>query len=404
MKIYIVTKEGFPHGMAAVKRILNYTKAWQSCGIVCEILIYTRTEKYGRKPNNTDGDGVYDGVSYQYMKGTPLRESNVFLRKLNDYLDRLRLKKYLLYHLNKGDIVYAYNGYDDYSYAILKIAHSKGAAYAVELCELPFGTSEETPRKVRKRKAYEKKVLPFVDGVIAISDALVEYAKEHCSPKIQVAKIPILVDFPKYEMNDRSDEEDVPYIFHSGTLFQQKDGFLDMLRAFGIASRRLPFDVRFISTGIPKGSRHEKEINEIIKEYDMGNKVVFTGYLSEPELQEYLAKAAFVVINKLTTKQNKYCFSTKLGEYMAAQKAIVITRVGEAMNYLDHGQDSYIIEPNDICVLSAAMEKMFLDTNLRKVLGVNAQKCCEKNFSVTNNAMKLGKLMKDICSSQNKMS
>lgn len=52
-------------------------------------------------------------------------------------------------------------------------------------------------------------------------------------------KVPILVDFPQYEMIDRSDEADVPYIFHSGTLSQQKDGFLDMLEAFAKAIKKI---------------------------------------------------------------------------------------------------------------------------------------------------------------------
>ena len=49
MKVYIITKEPFPNGMAAVKRIVCYAKAWISQGIECEVLIYTRTEVYGKK-------------------------------------------------------------------------------------------------------------------------------------------------------------------------------------------------------------------------------------------------------------------------------------------------------------------------------------------------------------------
>lgn len=393
MKVYIVTKEPFPNGMAAVKRIVCYAKALIRQGVGCEVLVYTRTEVYGKQPKNTVGKGVYDGVSYRYMKGTPLRESNVVIRRINDYMDRLRLKRYLMENLKPGDAVFAYNSCDSYSLDILKIAHLQGAGYAQELCELPFGTSEETPKLLKKRRMFEQRLMPQLDGMIAISDTLADYAREHCSDKAEIVKVPILIDFPKYEMSDRSGDADIPYIFHSGTLFQQKDGFLDMLRAFATVSERLPYEIRFISTGKPEGTRHEKEINAILDKRNLRDKVVFTGYLNEGELRDYLQKATFVVINKLTTRQNKYCFSTKLGEYMAAQKAIVITKVGEAMNFLTNRHDALIIPPNNVEALADAMECMFNDKQLRQTLGNNAQQTCKNKFNIDSNSMIIKKLM-----------
>lgn len=361
----------------------------------CEVVVYTRTEVYGKIPLNTEGSGVFEGIPFRYVKGTPLRESNVLSRQWNDRRDYSRLKKYLAKSLKPGDCVFEY-GLDLKSKDIIDIAHSKDAVVINELCEIPFGTGIETSKTISKRTQFEKKILPKVDGIVPISDALMEYAKKHCSPKCRMVKIPILVDFPKYDMPDKSHTAEIPYIFHSGTLFEQKDGFLSMLRAFGKMVGKLPFDVRFISTGNPKGTRHEQEIYDIIKEYGLEDKVVFTGFLTEDQLREYLAKAAFVVINKLTTEQNKYCFSTKLGEYMAASKAILITDVGEAMNWLTNGHDVYIIPPNDVDRLSEAMATLFRDAELRKRLGQNAHETCRKSFSIECNAPKLASFILEI--------
>lgn len=386
MKVYIITKEPFPNGMAAVKRIVCYAKAWTSQNITCEILIYTRTEVYGKKPKNTRGNGIIEGIPFQYMKGSPLRESNVLIRRLNDYMDRQRLRKYLAEKLSVGDVVFAYNGCDFQLVEIINMVHSRGGYYVQELCELPFGTSEETPQKIKMRKVFEHRIFPKVDGVIAISDALVRYARCHCSTDTRIVKIPILVDFPKHEMIDKSDEAKIPYIFHSGTLFQQKDGFLDVLEAFAKVSNRLDFNVNFISTGNPKETRDEKEIVRIIAKYNIKDKVLFTGYLSDEELRGYLSKAAFVVINKLTTKQNQYCFSTKLGEYMAASKAVVTTNVGEAVNWLTNGKDAFIIEPNNVDLLAQTIELAFRNKEIRRKLGNNAHQTCKKYFSIEANS------------------
>lgn len=390
MKIYVITREPFPNGMAATKRIICYAKGWISQGLDCEVLIYTRTEVYGKKPNNTLGHGLVDSVvPFRYMKDTPLRESNILVRKVNDYMDYRRLKKYLYANIKPNDLVFAYNGFDMSSLEILQLAHSRGAYYAQEVCELPFATSEETSLTIKKRLQFEKDFLPLLDGMITISDALIEYVKKYCSGKCIVMKIPILVSYEEYSQKDRSNSVYPPYIFHSGTLLQQKDGFLDMLKAFGIASKKLPFEVKFISTGKVEGSWHETEIRKIMKEYDIEDKVIFTGFLSNEELRDKLSYAAFVVINKLTTQQNKYCFSTKLGEYMAASKAIIITDVGESANWLTHEVDSYIIAPDNVELLAQAMINLFQNKELRKRIGNGAKETCEKSFTIRNNAVVL---------------
>lgn len=398
MKVYIITREPFPNGMAATNRILCYAKGWLSKDIDCEVIIYTRTERKGEKPKNTQGSGSFEGVEFRYIKGTPFREKNTFLRKFNDYYDRIRLKKFLRKNLKSNDIVFAYNGTDIKSGNIIRLVHSLGAKFAQEICELPFGTSAEDEKSKRNRNIFERKIMPKLDGVIAISDALVNYVSDKCSHSCTIVKVPILVDFERSRMNDRSEEADAPYIFHSGTLYQQKDGFLDMLEAFGKVARKQP-DVRFYSTGRLEGTTHESEIKKIIADYGIEDQVKFLGYLSNEEKKEYLSKARFVIINKLDTLQNRYCFSTKLGEYMAASKPIITTNIGEATNWLEHGRDSFIIQHNDLLILSQAIKHLFEDINLCHKLGHNAQVSCSNYFSIESNA-KILKQFAQVVSSQ----
>ena len=202
MKIYIITKEPFPNGMAAVKRIISYAKGWKRQGIDSEIIIYTRTERYGVKPKNTKGHGVYEGIPYKYMKDSPLRERNVLLRVFNDYYDRIRLKRYLKKNLKNGDIVYDFNRYST-TPDLITLVHSCHAKYVQELCELPFATSIENETSQQNRKKFELNIMPELDGIIAISDTLIDYAKRHCKNSCLLVKVPILVDFENYKNNNQ---------------------------------------------------------------------------------------------------------------------------------------------------------------------------------------------------------
>lgn len=390
MKVYILTREPFPNGMAETNRIKCYAKAILEAGVSCEVLIFTRTEIYGKPPRNTIGEGVFENIPYKYIGGTPLRCSNIVLRQINDRMDKMQTILYLYKHLKEDDVVLGDLGGAFYFInTIINVVHRKKAKYIRELCELPYGTSQETAKKIKLRKLTLTKQFPKCDGFIAISDALVALAGKYKRVDAKILKVPILVDFEKYCLTDKSNEVDVPYIFHSGTLSEQKDGILGMIEAFGIALRRIPFPVRFISTGKVENSPHKKAIYELIEKYHLKDKILFTGYLSESELRDYLSKASLVIINKYDTLQNRYCFSTKLAEYLAASKPVIITRVGEAMNWLTNDKDAYIVETQQIDSLAEKIVEAFTEVQKRYAIAENGFRTCKNNFDYRNYSKQL---------------
>ena len=105
MNVIILTGELYPNGLAATNRIKCYARAIQEGGLDCEVLIYRRTEVYGKPARNVEGKGTYAGVPFRYIGGTPQRGSNIFIRQLNDRLDVWRTEKYLYNKLKKGDVL-----------------------------------------------------------------------------------------------------------------------------------------------------------------------------------------------------------------------------------------------------------------------------------------------------------
>ena len=75
-----------------------------------------------------------------------------------------------------------------------------------------------------------------------------------------------------------------------------------------------------------------------------------------------------------------YCFSTKLGEYLAASKPLIITNVGEAMNWLKDKKSAYIIPPKDKQALANAIVKAVENPIERKRIGLNGQDVCKNSF------------------------
>lgn len=374
MKVYIITPTTFPLGLADTNRIIYYAKMLKNNGIDVQVLIYKRNNLY----NNKDSKGVFEEIPFEYVGGVCNRSASVWKARFYDCYDRYALFQYLRRHLRKDDIVFCYGSL--YTNLISMITHIKKAKFVFNLCELPHVVENESWKSRLLRDLFGKIVLKNSDAVVTITKALTLYTRKYVRENLPILEIPILVDYAKYTMKDRSHESERVYIFHAGSLSESKDGFLGMIEAFGLASLELNRNFVFISTGAINKCPHKKELEELIRKYSLENKLIFTGYLTDDELKDYLSKASMVIINKYRSLQNQYCFSSKLAEYMAASKAIIMTDVSESRDWLKSGHDCMIIEPENTTELTKAIKILYEQQEMRRNIGQNANRSCLKLF------------------------
>lgn len=381
MKAYIVTKEPFPNGMAATNRIKCYARAIHDGGMDCEVLICGSTELVREKVKNPEAKGYYEGVPYKYIGGSSTDFHIKPLRLWGQFLRLLKTEKYLLQNLKKGDILFLYMGVKiNWLLRFMKIAKKNKAFCVRDLCELPYGTGAETRKHIRLRNKTFEKQFSKLDGIVSISDALLQLAQQHTLPACKHIKIPIMVEYEHFKMQNKSMDANVPYIFHSGTLYQQKDGILGMIEAFGIAKQQLLSPLKYILTGRIDEASHPEELKSIIQKYSLEDSIEFVGYLTRDQVKEYLSKASLVISNRPKSKQDYYGFSTKLGEYLASGTPLITTYWGEAINWLKNGENAYIIEPENTKALADTIVHVFNNFDEAKRIGLKGQELCHTYF------------------------
>lgn len=374
MKVFIITTSTFPNGMADTNRIKCYSKAILSKNIECEIVIYKRNKGF----DNSSSEGIADGIRYRYVGGNSIRSSFILISRFFDVWDRVLLSFYLMCHSHSNDVVFCYGSL--YTPFLIDLMHLKKVKFVANLTEYPFLYSKRSTWKRIYELITLKLLFPRYDGIIAISDELVTFAKKFCSKQCVIIKIPILVEFVKYNRVDISFDKIDKYIFHAGSLHEGKDGILGMIEAFGKYKNSSATQVKFISTGKIEISPHAKQISDLIKLYNLKDDIIFKGYLKDDEYQRYLQGASLVIINKIRSVQNKYCFSTKLGEYMAAEKAIIITNVGEAMNWVHDREDVFVVDSANTDILANAIRDVLNDDETRRRVSKQARVSCLRMF------------------------
>lgn len=394
MKVYIITKEPFPNGMAATNRIKCYARALHEGGMDCEVLIYGGTEIRDVIVRNTEKKGEYGNAKFRYIGGSPILPQNKLLRMVLQSRRLFQTVLYLRRVLQKGDILFLFMGEKvNTMLRFMKIAKRRGAYCVRDLCELPYGTGAETKFAIRMRKVTLEKQFPKLDGIISISEALLNLARTYTQPSCKHIKVPIMVEYEHYAIEDLSSNVKMPYIFHAGTLSQQKDGILGMIEAFGRARQRLQKPIKYILTSTPEASLHVKEIRQLIEKYHLEDSIEFVGYLVRDQIKEYLSKASLVISNRPKSQQDYYGFSTKVGEYLASGTPLITTNWGEAVNWLKDGENAYFIEPEDINALTDAIVWVFENPEVAKRVGEGGKLVCKKYFDYKNWITSLSEFM-----------
>lgn len=379
MRIIFILDNMYPNGKASTARVREYGKGFVTNGVKVDVWLPIPRQPYQESGLiNPKVEGVDEyGVAYKYISGASKRNKNFFIRKVRDLYGYAFTLLRILSKCHKGDYVVVYEGGPLWHDLCIKAAHLVGAKCGIELNELPFGTGKETEKSKKNRKVMLEKIFPKLDFIWAISDALYEMAHKYAF-KANIIKVPIMVEGQL--VGDDLPEQQVPYIFHSGSLFEQKDGVCGMLEAFGIACQKLQCPLEYIFTGSLEKSPHVEELKEIIQKYGIGDRVRFLGYLDLPTLRKYQKNCFLTIINKYDTQQNRYCFSTKLSEYLSFSRPVLTTTVGEANNYLKDGVNAFIVSPHKPELIADKIVYAINHPIEAKAIGCEGHKLTEKEF------------------------
>lgn len=180
-------------------------------------------------------------------------------------------------------------------------------------------------------------VLPkLFDGAICISDVLVDFWKEHGRKDVPILKLPILVDVEDIEGLRLKVEggklkgggRRSRVVVYAGSMTEAKDGVDTLKHAFEMVKGEVSGCKFQIS-----GSRFQGEDLELM---------MISGK-SHEEAIRIMKGAVCLVLARPDSLQARAGFPTKLGEYLATGRPVVVTDTGEIGRYLKDGENAYIV-------------------------------------------------------------
>jgi glycosyltransferase involved in cell wall biosynthesis len=372
--LIVIGRLSYPSGNAPSNRVHLYCKALkQAKGFPFVINLHS----IFTKPQPFNFLGRYEGVPFYYSQKTPMHENRFVMRTINKIkglinsfviIKRLKNKhnvKVLFYNTGVlNELIF---------FIFLKLMK---ISIIRDYSEAPLFIIQEK-KAIKFNNFLLHLNLKLYDEIIVISDHLNKYFSA-IFPKNKIYQIPILVDMERFSncLNTRADRKKI--ITYIGYMSGNKDGLDNLVEVMSIVRKKVS-DTRLELVGSGPDEDMLRLKNKI-EALGLNDVVFFLGSKNIEEIPPILSNSDLLVLARPDNNQARAGFPTKLGEYLASGKPVVITKTGEIPKYLIDNKSAYLVSPDDINNFANKVIFALNDENSEKI-GANGYEVANKNFN-----------------------
>jgi glycosyltransferase involved in cell wall biosynthesis len=385
--VLIVTSEPFPNGMAGTNRIISLGKGFMTNYIDVQIL---SMYKFGEPADKVINPikGVYEGIKFSNIYNTTVKSPYKIMRAIHEFSKSVLVFHYCLRNLKTKTLILYYSHESLPALAIKFVTYFSDSLFYKEETEHPL-------IRVRDEKLNKYLFLNYhyriFDGMFVITHNLYKYFKDELKYKKPILILPMIVDVDRFtngiSINSRN-------IVFSGELNDKKEGLNLLIRAFSKVLKLNP-NYNLNLYGNATDDAYESYLIKMIFDLKIQKNVIMHGYKIRDEMTEILRKADILVFTRPLSLQATYGFSTKLGEYLAAGKPVVATRIGEIENYLKDRKNAFICDPNEDSIANKICE-IIEDYSFASRVAEEGRQCALEHFNNKEETKKAIARLQDI--------
>lgn len=324
----------------------------------------------------------YNEIKYQYCSFK--RKPKYFILKLIEIIigtlnSSLILIKRIL--TRNADIVFIYTGFPYINLPIVLI--SKLFNKKVIKISVDWYVKEQVvtkPYYIFKWLLFlfEIKILDkFLDGVIVLNKKLKEHYKRIKIKNILL--VPTVIDLNEFNVIDSTVNEYITIGYCGAAPIL--NGVDVLINSFKLIHNEYP-NTKLVIIGDTVGRDSELyKLKGIANKLNIQEQVEFTGRIPTLEVPKMLSKCDILVLPRKRSTFADHGFPTKLGEYFALKKLVILTKVGDFESYFKDGEEVIFCEPDDPISLSIALKKAICDKDNRKYIAMRGYNWALQNIS-----------------------
>ncbi|MGB9720703.1 MAG: glycosyltransferase family 4 protein [bacterium] len=226
------------------------------------------------------------------------------------------------------------------------------------------------------KKKFPFMVKPFswlinrADVITAISNHTASELKGIVRKEIPIIPFSITVESQSGEVSDGN------FMLFVGRHVERK-GVHILIEAFKQIHKEIPHNLIIVGDGPER-----KNWENMVKNYELTERIKFTGWISKAELHNLYQNCSLFV---LPATYDKHGDTEGLGvviiEAMSYSKPVIASNVGGIIDVVIDGYNGILVKDNDPQALALAIKKLAQDKELCKKLGGNAKKSIDERFN-----------------------
>jgi glycosyltransferase involved in cell wall biosynthesis len=394
LNLVFVSSDQYPDGGAAVNRHMAYTKGLVEDGH--DVTFVLLSKQIAR-------DNDYSEGGIKYLTASPLKpiRNRNKLKKIILLIRELRDRNNLILKIHRKRKIDAIILLDTLVWIlipIIRLAKKNGIKIIHERTEYPFVVGGKALIMRVNLKIYLKYVLKKFNGIYVISQALKNYFNNILNNEMPIEIINMIVDPARFKVVAPAVNHNYQYIAYCGSLNDNKDGVDILIRAFGDAliSGKIKNDIRLMLIGDIQEESFQKKLDTILEEKNCRNNIIFTGKVERSKVPELLIGAAALALARPESKQAEGGFPTKLGEYLATGKPVIITSTGEIGLFLKDSYNAFIARPGDVNSFSEKINEVFSDYPKALEIGKRGEMLIYNEFNYYKQALRLARFIESV--------
>jgi len=347
MRIVIISGFPFPIGLSGTNRLLSYTKGLILQGCLVKIIIFCPTES-AVQPVNTATEGAYFGVDFIYSGKQTIWPKNK-IRKSIEYIKGIIygwIELYIECSRKKVDCIVL--NIDpcvvNLSFCVIAKIMRKKLIFIADEYPKPL-RYEKNPSFFRLNTIRWN--IKFFDGMVLMTDSLIDYYQRYAKRCTRIHLMPMTVEFERFIGSPSKQPLVGEYIAYIGELAGNKDGVMNLIKSFHMVSHEFP-DLKLCIIGDTKDTISFNNLINYVTISNLANRIIFARRLHRDIVPTYLIHAKILALARPNTIRAQGGFPTKLGEYLATGKPVIVTKVGDIPKYLVDGLNAFIVEPDNI--------------------------------------------------------
>lgn len=250
------------------------------------------------------------------------------------------------------------------------------------------------PNESKLKKRIIEKNLKNYTAIASTSYCMAEETKKYLENKSKEIFItPFGVDTEKFKNLNIEKKENEITIGIVKTL-TEKYGIEYLLKAIKELENILDIEnykkIRLLIYG--KGELKNK-LEDLTKELQIEDKVIFKGYISNEDVPKALNEMDIFVVPSILDSES---FGVAAVEAMACEIPVIASSVGGLKEVIVDKETGYLVPKKDHKEIAKYLKKLILDKNLRTSLGKNGRKRVLENYDWNSNVDYMIKIYREI--------